>query len=75
MDRVRRCRLLTSFQEGLVGDHGRFRIQRCRLFNVIPRRSTPEIVVSRIFQNSASNTANYIIVDIVNFLILLLAYS
>ena len=43
-------------------------------FNVISRRSTPEIVLSR-FQNSASKIANCIIVDIVNYLMLLLAKS
>ena len=47
-DRVPRCHLLTSFQEGLEGDRGRNRVQRCRLFNVISRRFTPEIVLSRI---------------------------
>ena len=66
-DRVRLCRLLTSFQEGLEGDWGRDRVQPCRLFNV------PEIVLSRIF--SASKMANWIIVDIVNYLMLLLANS
>ena len=46
------------------------------LLNVIPRRSTSEMVLSRIFfQNSASKMANYIIVDIVNFLMLLLGNS
>ena len=41
-------------------------------FNVISRRSTPEIVLSRIFfQNSASKMAKSIIVDIVNSLMLL----
>ena len=37
---------LTSFQEGLEGDRGRDGAQWCRLFNVIPRRSIPEIVFS-----------------------------
>ena len=66
--RVRRCRLLISFQEGLEGDRGRGRVQRCLLFNVIPRSSTPEIVLSRIFQNTANKIANCIIVYIVNYL-------
>ena len=44
-------------------------------FLIIPRRSTPEIVLSRIFQNSASKMANCIIVDVVNYLMLLLANS
>ena len=61
------CRLLTSFQEGLEGDRGRDRVQRCHFFNIIPRMSTPEIVLSMIFQNSASKMANCIIVDIVNY--------
>ena len=34
-DRVRRCRFLMSFQEGLEGYHGRDRVQWYRLFNVI----------------------------------------
>ena len=38
-----------SFQEGLEDDRGMDRVQWCRLFNVIPRRSKPEIVLSRIF--------------------------
>ena len=64
-----------SFQEGLEGDPGRDRVQQ-RLFNVISRRSTLEIVLLRIFfQNSASMMANCIIVDIVNYLMLLLANS
>ena len=41
-------RLLMSFQEGLESDHSRNGVQRCRLFS-IRRRSTPEIVLSRIF--------------------------
>ena len=41
-------------------------------FNVILRRSTPEI---DFFQNSASKMANCIIVDIVNYLMLLLGNS
>ena len=64
-----------SFQEGLEGDRGSDRVQRCCLFNVIPSRSTPEIVLSRIFQNSASKIANCVVVDIVNYLMLLLANS
>ena len=65
-----------SFQEGLEGVHGRDRVQWYRLFNVFSRRSTPEIVLSRIFfQNSASKMDNCIIVDIVNYLMLLLANS
>ena len=39
------------------------------------RKSTPEIVLSRIFQNYASKMANCIIVDIINYLIILLANS
>ena len=66
---------LMSFQEGLEGDRGRDRVQRCRLFNVIPRSSTPEMVLSRIFLNSASKMAYCIIVDIVNYLMLLMANS
>ena len=30
-DRVRRCRLLMSFQDGLEDDRGRDRVRRCRL--------------------------------------------
>ena len=75
-DRVRLCHLLMSVQEGLEGDRGRDRVQQCRLFNVISRTSTPEIVLSRIFfQNSASMMANCIIIDTVNYLMLLLANS
>ena len=71
-DRVRLFSLITSFQEGLEGDRGRDRVQWYRLFNVISKRSTPEIVLSRIFfQNSATKMANCIIVDTVNYLILL----
>ena len=43
-------------------------------FNVISRRSTPEIV-HFFFQNSTSKMANCIIVDIVKYLVLLLANS
>ena len=43
-DRVRLCRLLTSFQEGLENDRGRDRVQRCHLFNVISRGSTPVVL-------------------------------
>ena len=32
IDRVRRCIFLTSFQEGLEGDRGSVRVQRCCLF-------------------------------------------
>ena len=42
------------------------------LFNVISRRSTPE---NDFFQNSASKMENSIILDIVNYLMLLLANS
>ena len=75
-DRVRRCHLLTSFQEDLEGDRGSVRVQQCRLFNVISRRFTPEIVLSRIlFKISVSKMANGIIVVIVNSVMLLLANS
>ena len=69
-DRVRQCGLLMSFQEGLKGDCGKDRVQRCHL-NIISRRSTPEIVLSRkksFPQNSASKMANSIVVDIVKYL-------
>ena len=42
------------------------------LFNAISRRSTPEIVLSRIFQNSASKMAKCIIVEL-SIIMLLLA--
>ena len=58
-----------SFQEGLEGDHGRDRVQQCRLLT-----SFQEDILSRnFFQNSASKMANCVIVDIVNYLMLLLA--
>ena len=49
-------------------------------FDVISRRSTPVIVLSRklvclFFQNSASKLANWIIVDIVKYLMLSLEKS
>ena len=68
---MRLCHLLTSFREDLEDDRGgRDRVQWCSL------RSTPEIVLLRIFfQNSASKMANCIIVDTVNVLMLLLANS
>ena len=61
-DRVRRCCLLTSLREGLEGDRSSDRVQWCRLFSRhSKRRSTLEIVLSRIFQNFASKMANCII--------------
>ena len=56
---MRLCRLLTSFKKAW----------KVTVVDVISRRSTPETVLSRIFLNSASKTANCIIVDIVNYFI------
>ena len=58
-DRVRRCRLLTSFQEGLEGDRGRDQVQQCRSFQEGPHQNF-------FFQNSASKMAKSIVEDIVN---------
>ena len=58
---MRRCCLLTSHQEDLEGDRGGI---ECDVppFNVISRRSTSEMVLSR-KKNSASKMANWITVD------------
>ena len=69
-DTVRHCRLLTSFQEGLEGDRGRDRVQRCRLLTSF-QEGPHQKLFQEFFQNSASKMVHCIIVDIVNYLMLL----
>ena len=70
-----------SFQEGLEGDRGRDRVQRCCLLTSFQEGPHQKLffqgknVVLFFLQNSASKMANCIIVNIVNFLMLLLANS
>ena len=66
---MRGCGLLTSFQEGLEGDRGRDRVRRCRLSASIQEGPHKKLQGKKLFfQNSASNMANQIIVDIVKYL-------
>ena len=62
--------------ESLEGDRGRDRVQQCHLLTSFQEGPHQKIVLSKIFsQSSASKMANCRIVDIVNYLMLLLANS
>ena len=68
---MQRCRLLTSFQEGLEGDRVRDRVQRCHFLTVFKKVHTRNCSYKGkkyFFQNSASKMANSIVVDIVKYL-------
>ena len=66
-DRVRRCRLLTSFQEGLEGDRGRVESNDAAFLTSLQEGPHQKLFFQGIL-NSASKKANCIIVDIVNSL-------
>ena len=70
---MRHCRIL--IQEGLEGDHGRIECKGPAFLTSFQEGPLQKLFFQGFFQNSASKMANCTIVDIVNYLTLLLANS
>ena len=65
------CTHIIESSKSLEGDHGKDRVQRCHLLTSFQEGPHQCAFKEKSFQNSASKMANWIIVDIVKYLLAL----